>query len=62
MLAKAPHDPSLHGLLALELAHLGELDSAQGHAEEAIGLSPDAGFPYFALAIVWRNSAVGPRR
>src|SRR5262249_5705952 len=54
-LAAAPHDPIVHGLLALELAHLKSFDAAEHHAQQAIGLSPDAGFPYFALASVRRR-------
>jgi tetratricopeptide (TPR) repeat protein len=56
-LLEEPNDPQGHAHLALCLAELRELDAATEHAQQAIGLAPDVGFPHFVLArvMVLRN-------
>ena len=51
-LLEEPNDPEGHAHLALCLAELRQLDAATEHAEQAIGLAPDVGFPQFVLARV----------
>ncbi|MGD9856605.1 MAG: tetratricopeptide repeat protein [Planctomycetaceae bacterium] len=49
-LLEEPNDPQAHAHLALCLGELKQYEAATQHAEQAIGLAPDAGFPHFVAA------------
>ncbi len=52
-LVEDPNDPQAHAHLALCLGELEQYGEATEHAQQAIGLAPDAGFPHFVAAHIF---------
>lgn len=59
-----PDDPQAHAHLALSLAALEDFPQATHHAQQAVALAPDEGFPHYVLASVFaqRNRLADARR
>src|SRR5687768_9175725 len=53
VLAENPNDGHIHALLAHCRLEQNQLGEATTHAETAVGLAPDADFPYYVLARTW---------
>jgi tetratricopeptide (TPR) repeat protein len=52
LLSELPDNAFVQGLLALQLAEIGEYERAKFHAQEGMRCAPDCGFSHFAMGSV----------